>query len=135
MAQLTLDVPRPVLERLKKSAKSARRGIEDEIVQILRLAISIDDDAPYDVEGVVSGLRFLTDPELRKVAHPARIRKTAKDLASLNDKCQREGRLSHDENQSRDQLQSAIDRFVLIRAEALCLLQQRGRDVSGLLKT
>lgn len=132
MAQLTLDVPQPVLEQLRKSAKSARRGVEDEIVEILRLAIAVE-GVPYDVNSVVSGLRFLTDPELRKVAHPARIRKTANELASLNEKCQREG-LGHDEQQRRDQLQGAIDRFVLIRAEALCLLKQRGRDVSGLLK-
>ena len=51
MAQLTLDVPQPVLEQLRKSAKSARRGVEDEIVEILRLAIAVE-GVPYDVNSV-----------------------------------------------------------------------------------
>ena len=133
MAQLTVDVPQPILRRLKKHAKSAKHGVEEELIEVLRQALSLNENMPRDVEGVVDGLRFLTDAELRKVAHPSRVRKTAHELADLNDKCQREG-LSDAEQLRRDQLRNAIDRFVLIRAESLILLQQRGRDVSGLLR-
>ena len=133
MAQLTVDLPQPIFQRLKKHAKTANRDVGAELIEVLRKALSIGSDAPREVESVVDGLQFLTDTELRKVAHPARIRKTASELAKLNDKCQREG-LSDAEKIGSDQLLNAIERFVLIRAEALCLLRQRGRDVSGLLR-
>ena len=134
MAQLTVELPKSIYESLRKKAKSARRGVEVELVEVLQKALTLDDGTTENVDGVLDGMKFLTDRELRKTGQPARIRKAAGELAKLNDKCQREG-LSREERQRREQLLGVVDRFVLIRAEALALLKERGRDVSGLLRT
>ena len=134
MAQLTVDLPKSMYESLRKKAKAARRGVDVELVEVLQKALALDNGPTENVEGLLDGMKFLTDRELRKTAQPARIRKAADELAKLNDKCQRES-LSREERQRREQLLGVVDRFVLIRAEALALLKERGRDVSGLLRT
>ena len=134
MAQLTVDLPKSMYESLRKKAKAARRGVDVELVEVLQKALTPDDGPTENVEGLLDGMKFLTDRELRKTAQSARIRKAAGELAELNDKCQRDG-LSREERQRREQLLGVVDRFVLIRSEALALLKERGRDVSRLLRT
>lgn len=82
-------------------------------------------------------LKLLGDKALWKVASQSHL--TAKErqkLAQLNSKQQREGpeSLAEEEVKLKDELLYEYERRMLIRAQALVLLKQRGLDISKLLK-
>ena len=80
--------------------------------------------------------RFVQKPknqELVKATKSAPARKIARELSALRDKCHTR-RMTKEERRRQQVLLDALDRFILIRAQALVLLKQGGCDVSGLLR-
>ena len=133
MAQLTVDLPRPVLESLKRKARAGRRPVADQLVDALTTALSQESPEPSDLDACLDGMQFLTDQELVKAAKSTKARKIARELADLREK-QHARRLTKDERQQQRVLLDSLDRLILIRAQVLVLLKERGRDVSGLLQ-
>ena len=133
MAQLTVDLPRPVLESLKRKARAGRRPVADQLVDALTTALSQESPEPSDLDACLDGMQFLTDQELVKAAKSTKARKITRELADLREK-QHARRLTKDERQQQRVLLDSLDRLILIRAQALVLLKERGRDVSGLLR-
>ena len=133
MAQLTVDLPRPVLESLKRKARAGRRPVADQLVDALTTALSQESPEPSDLDACLEGMQFLTDQELVKAAKSTKARKITRELADLREK-QHARRLTKDERQQQRVLLDSLDRLILIRAQALVLLKERGRDVSGLLR-
>jgi len=87
---------------------------------------------PPNLERAVRELQELDDEALWRVARDHLPRDAARDLETLNRKQQREG-LTAAEEQTLTRLAEAYDRFLLLRAEAAGLLQQRGHDISRLI--
>ncbi len=133
MAQLTVDLPLPVLERLKRKARAGRRPVADQLVDALTTALNQESPVPSDLDVRLEGMQFLTDQELVKATKSSKARKLVRELASLREK-QQQHQLTKDEGQRQKDLLDSLDRLILIRAQALVLLKERGQDISRLLQ-
>ncbi|MCP3957510.1 MAG: hypothetical protein GY719_06625 [bacterium] len=90
------------------------------------------EDLPEDLAGAITDLQVLSDDELRLAARNRLSEESRVKLEALNFKQQSEG-LTASEKETQAQLVDAYDQAVLLRAEALRLLKERGHDVSELL--
>lgn len=128
-----VQVPHEVYARLKERAQQTQRSVEEELVGTLMEAMPLDDSLPIDVATAIAPMDTMPDEELRQVAQASQLSSAAAELLEeLNDKCQREG-LTADEAQIVDALRHQYDRAMLVRAEALARLKERGHDISDLL--
>ena len=89
------------------------------------------EDLAPQLARAVRELRELDDEALWRVARDHLPREAARELEALNHKQQREG-LSPSEEEKAARLAEAYERFLLLRAEAAGLLQERGHDISSL---
>ena len=132
---VTVRVPRELYTRLQERAQRTQRSVEDELVEALMGSIVIDDEPlPADVAAALAPLETLPDDALWEVARSSRLSPAAAaHLEDLNDRRQREG-LTVDEQRMAETLLHQYERAMLVRADALARLQERGRDVSALLE-
>lgn len=133
MTTLTVQLPQPLLDSLKRKARVRRRPVVDEIVETLKTALTQESPTPRELELSLDGMQFLTDQELVKATKPTAAKKINRELSALRDRSGTR-QLTKEERQRQQLLLESLDRFILIRAQALVLLKQRGRDVSGLMR-
>ena len=129
---VTLHVPSPLYEQLKRRAAQAQRTVETEILDVVATAVPVGDDLPADLSEAISPLALLDDAALW---HAARGHLSAEAVAQLEDlhlKSQREG-LDNAETETLRGLVRLYERTMLVRAQAAALLKARGHDVSLLL--
>ncbi len=131
---VTLHLPGSLYEHFKERAKRARRSLEAELLKAVEAAGAEQEELPPRLARAVNELHELDDEALWRVARDHLPREAARELESLNHKQQREG-LSSAEEETSSQLAEAYERFLLLRAEAVGLLQERGYDISGLVDT
>ena len=132
---VTLHLPGSLYDHFKERAKRARRSLEAELLKVVEAAgMDSQEDLPPQLARAVGDLRELDDEALWRAARDHLPREAAEELESLNHKQQREG-LSVAEEETLDRLAEAYDRFLLLRAEAAGLLQERGHDISRLVTT
>ena len=87
MALLTVELPKPVLDSLKRKARAGRRRVVDQLVETLTVALDQESPTPRDLEASLDGMQFLTDQELVKATKAAPARKITRELSALRDKC------------------------------------------------
>jgi hypothetical protein len=87
---------------------------------------------PHVVAKAIADLELLNDEELWRAARNRLSDDAREQLATLNFKQQREP-LTKDEKEKLRQLVHQYDQAVLLRAEALRLLKERGIDITPLL--
>lgn len=124
----TLHLSEDVLKRLRETAKAVNRPIEDVITDSIEVMFSSPESAISPEE-----LVDFSDAELWGVVHrrlATSVQTRLEELAALG----RVHALSPDEEQERDHLMEAYDRYVLLRSHALLLLKQRGHDVDRWLR-
>ena len=129
---VTLDLPRPLYNRLKRRADQARRTVEDELIQVVATAVPVGDELPADLDEAISPLSLLDDDALWRAARTHLPTEAAAQMEDLHLKRQREG-LTEPEAQILSGLVRQYERTMLVRAQAAALLKQRGYDVSELL--
>ena len=129
---ITLQLPELLYRRLKARANQAHRTVEDELLDVLAMAVPVADDLPADLAEAISPLTLLDDEALWRAARSQLSPATAQQLEELHLKHQREG-LTEAESQTLAALVRQYERAMLVRAQAAALLKQRGHDVSSLL--
>lgn len=130
---LTIELPNDLYERLSRQAVEAKRSIAAEVVRVLATAVpAVDDGIPRDVEEELAHMATLDDAALRRAARSRLAVRESRRLESLHFKLQSEG-LTDAERAEEQSLVRAYRRALLIRAQALALLKQRGRDIVPLL--
>jgi plasmid stability protein len=87
---LTLEVPEPLYQRLKKRADHARRSAEEESVQLLSASVP-GADLPDDLAAALASLLTMDELKLWNAAHSRLPAETSDELVALNGKQQREG--------------------------------------------
>jgi hypothetical protein len=127
---ITLDLPDEVYERVRQAAEDSQRPVESVLLDTIALLFggkTIDAITPGNLDS-------LSDDQLWAVVHrplawpqDARLR----ELTALG----KSGALSDDEQAEMDTLLDVVDRYVLVRSQALLLLKQRGYDVERRLKS
>lgn len=129
---IILNLPGPVYERLKRRAEARHRTLEAEILDAVASTSPTSAELPTELREVVAALPELDDDALWQAARDRLPEEAAAELETLNLKQQREG-LTERERETRDRLLRGYERVLLVRAEAVALLQSRGHDVSTLL--
>ncbi len=133
---LTLQIPESLYKRYKQWAEQTNRSIEEEVMEVV-LASAPPEGISPDLAKELEALKLLGDKALWKVAAKSHLTAGERQkLAQLNSKQQREGSdsLSPEELQTKNELLYQYECRMLIRANAMLLLKQRGLDISNLLK-
>ena len=119
-----LQMPEALYERVREVAKISNRPFDRVLLDSLTLVFG---DLPGEAEVTPDVLNSFADDQLwaivyRPLAWPqdARLR----ELTALS----KVGKLADDEQVEMERLIDQIDRYVLLRSQALLLLKQRGHD-------
>jgi len=94
--------------------------------------VPVANELPADLAEAISPLSLLDDESLWRAARTRLPAESATQLESLHLKRQREG-LTEAETQTLSGLVRQYERTMLVRAQAVALLKQRGHDVSHLI--
>lgn len=129
---VTICLPEPLYQLLKRRAEQAQRAVEDELLDVVTAAVPLEDELPPELTEAISPLSLLDDEGLWRAARTRWPEEAAEELEGLHFKRQREG-LSALEAEKAAALLRQYERVMLVRAHAAGLLKQRGHDVSSLL--
>ena len=130
---VTIEMPDDLYDRLSRRAAEAQRSLAAEVVQLLATAVPAEDDGlPSDLKEELARLETLDDAALRRAARTRLTARESRRLESLHFKLQDRG-LTPSEREEEQALLRSYRRAMLLRAQALAVLKQRGRDISPLL--
>lgn len=132
---MTVHIPDVLYARLQERARQTQRSIEEELVEALAEAVSLEDaPLPSDVTNALGSLRTMPDDALWQTARASHLSPAAAaHLEELNQKRQRES-LTIEEHHVAEALLHQYERAMLVRAAAMALLKERGLDISDLLE-
>lgn len=128
---MTLNLPGPLYNRLKRRAEQTRRTVEVELLEAAAVGMRTEEDLSDDLAQVVSSLRFLNDVALWRAARNRLPATVSAEIEALHFKRQ-SGGLTESEVQTLALLMHQYEQTMLVRAEAAFLLKQRGHDISVL---
>ncbi len=126
----TMQLPRPLFERLRWVAKRQNRSIPDMMELLINRAEPFYDDTIHELEA----LNQLPDDVLLLLINTVWTQKQATRIAELNDKAQRTEHLTKTETAEQEALGLAYEQGLLRRTEAIEVLHRRGYDLSDLLQ-
>ena len=129
---VTLDLPELLYQKLRLRAAQSQRTVEDELLEVLAIAVPLTDDLPTDLSGTITSLATLNDADLWRAAQTLLPANVTARLEELHVKRQREGLTEYQEREAAALIHQ-YERVMLIRAQATALLKQRGHDVARLL--
>jgi hypothetical protein len=128
---VTIHLPNTLYQRVVRRARQMKRSIEDELVNVVKTALPSLYHLPSDIVARMAQLTFLTDAELQQAAKLAVTAQEAERMETLLFKLLREG-LTAAEQEEANQLLHRSDKILLVRAQAILLLTERGLDISTL---
>ena len=123
---VTLTIPDSLYTQLKQRAEQAERSVEDETLDVLASVVPSAGRLPDDLADAVESLRSLDDAALWNAVGSGLVAEVGDELEDLHLRRQREG-LSEEEERRLSELKRHYERHLLIRAQALALLKQRGK--------
>ena len=129
---ITLQLPAPLYDHFRSRAERTHRSLEAELLDAVATVAEDDENLSPDLATAIADLELLDDDELRLAARNRLSDDTRAQLDRLNFK-QQEKTLTPAEKETLEELVREYDRAVLLRAEALRLLKERGQAVSELL--
>jgi hypothetical protein len=129
-----MRAPQALYAILRDRAERTHRSVEEALAEALAETAPLDDASlPPDVAEAVAALDNMPDDALWATARTSHLSPAAAaHLEELNDKRQREG-LNAEEQQIAGTLLHQHERALLVRAEAMVRLKERGHDISPLL--
>lgn len=132
MQTLTINLPDERYEQLRERARSSQRSIQEALTALLVDALPVEHELPSALDAAIAPLALLSDEALWYAARTHLSADLVTDLEDLHLQQQREG-LSEYDAAREARLLRQYERTMLVRAEAVCLLHERGQDVSSLL--
>ena len=122
---LTLNMPDSLFQRLKQRADEMHRSVEEEALAALAASVPQGDELPPDWEELLDSMSALDDEALWRAAQNEPGRKAKARIRRLQAKRRTRG-LTVSEQERLAELLRQEDKGMLIRAQALALLKQRG---------
>ncbi len=122
---ITLNLPTPVYQRVKRAAEATRSPVEEVIVETLDMALPSLNDVPPEMAGELAAMSTLADKTLWEIARqmmPARHQARLRVLSAA----QHERSLRPSEVRKLDDLLREYGRITLRKAHAYALLHKRG---------
>ncbi len=126
---ITLNLPAPLYDHFRSRAERTHRSLEAELLDAVATVAEDEEDLAPDLAAAVTDLDLLNNDELRLAARNRFSDEAKARLDRLNEK----QTLTPAEKETQEQLVREYDRAVLLRAEALRLLKERGQSISELL--
>ena len=126
---VTLTLPTAVYDELRQRAQHHQRALEDVATATLIGAVGVGDKLPVDLAAAIAALSGLDVDSLWRVSRSQPTEEDRILLDTLVDKRERQG-TTPAEDQLLADLIDRHDRVMVLRAEAIALLRQRGIDVS-----
>ncbi len=126
---ITLKLPSPLYDHFRNRAERTHRSLEAELLDAVATVAEDEEDLAPDLAAAVADLDLLSDDELRLAAR----NRLSDDARARLDRLNAKQTLTSAEKESQEQLIREYDRAVLLRAEALRLLKERGQSISELL--
>ncbi len=130
---LILSLPDDLYQRIKQHAEQSGRTLEEEAERVLAEGIPADEQMTPELERMLASLALLDDAALWQAARNDLAREAAEEIRRLRARRERKG-LSDAEKQRFSDLLYQYDKGILIRAEAVVQLKERGYDVDVLLQ-
>jgi hypothetical protein len=132
--QITITLPEPIYQRVKRQSQLMQRSIVDELVAAVTSSLPEQETLPPDIEQELSELDLFTDEELWRAARMTVPADKTGRMQVLVEKQQLEG-LTDSEKQETAVLSHFFNRVMLVRAKAAVLLKERDHDVDQLLNS
>ncbi len=129
---VTLNLPDPLYEQLRRRAEQTERTVEAELLEVVASAVPAAGELPADLAEALAPLDLLDDDALWRAARSRLPEPAAERLADLHAQQQRAG-LSPAQADELAALVHQYEQAMLVRARAAAILGQRGHDVSSLL--
>lgn len=129
---VTLHIPDELYKQVEKAARASERAVENVLLDSITLFVNYP-QTTQQLDKWVEQLSGYTDAQLWNVVYHRLAENDALRLSELSDK-NKQGTLNPQENDELTNLINMVDRDMLLRSEALLLLQQRGHDVDAYLK-
>ena len=133
LQSVNVRLPLPVFDRLQQVAKQRQRSIVD-IVEALVIQAEPFPSLVDEVEREMLALASFPNEILLLLAQNPMAQESQQELASLNEKAQRIGRLKRIEEERQQELLDSYQQAMLRRAYCLDILRRRGYDLSDLLR-
>jgi plasmid stability protein len=129
---LTVTLTEPVLKNLRARAEHSNRTVEAEAAEWLAQAPPVSEEGPRDLDALLAPFRSKTDEELRALLRSSLTAQEQQRVADLNSKAAATG-LTEQEREEQDRLVALFDEKLLLRAQALGVLRERGYSLAELI--
>ncbi|HUV90258.1 MAG TPA: hypothetical protein VMY80_11435 [Anaerolineae bacterium] len=126
---ITLNLPQTIYEQIRRAAEKARRPVDEVLVEAVMAVAPVIDTASEGLRTALAQMAYLNDAALWQVARATMSTEQQARLEALHHKQQSQG-LAIEEKAEEQALLALYRETLLIRAQAVLLLQQRGYDVS-----
>ncbi len=126
---VVIDLPDDIYNKYKQRAEQMQRSVEAEIIESVFKAAPTNDELTGELAELVTQLAFLDIKALRRIARNHLAKKEAARIESLHFKRQSDG-LDEVETKELTGLMKKMERWFVLRNEALGLLIERGQDVT-----
>jgi hypothetical protein len=133
MQTVTVDLPERLYRELERRAAQSGRTIEQELLATVAHSLNATLSESDDLVALADSLAFLDNDVLWRAARSHLPAEAAAELEALHLKQQREG-LTAQEKEVAAVLLRRYDRAMVIRAQALALLNLRGEPVEEYLR-
>ena len=126
---VTIHLSEQVYRQIKRAADTVRRPIDEVAAEAVAAAAPVMDMPASGLRAELAQMAYLNDAALWQAARSTLSSDQRQQLQTLHDKQQRIGLTTKE--QAREQALAKLYReTLLVRAQAVALLQQRGYDVS-----
>ena len=129
---VTLHIPDELYKQVEKAAQASERPVENVLLDSISLFVNYPQTS-QQLDKWLEQLGGYTDAQLWNVVYHRLAENDALRLSELSEK-NKQGTITTQEENELTNLVDLVDRDMLLRSEALLLLQQRGHDVESYLK-
>jgi hypothetical protein len=130
---VTVEFPDPLYREFQGRAAQSGQTIEQELLAVVAESLNMPTPDLDDYAALGDSLALLNDDDLWRAAPSHLPKDAASELEALHLKQQREG-LTAQEKETAAVLLRRYDRAMVIRAQALALLNMRGQPVDEYLR-
>ena len=126
---VSVEVKESVYGKLKRAAELTQRSIDDVLNSTIDAALVADSSLPQELSGELAAMHVMSDAALFSALHPIFTSQHDRRLAELS--CESQQRdLGRSEKEERESLLHLYDKSILLRAQAMAILHQRGHTIS-----
>ena len=116
---LTIHVPEPLYQHLRRRADQMQRSVEEETLELLANAVPDKVELPQELTEAITSMQMMDDSSLWNAAQSRMPAEAVNDLEELNAK-QRQNGLSATEADALAALVRQYERYMLVRAKPPC---------------